>query len=489
MIFIKKHSCGQKNENVIPTKVGIQRKDKDIDSCFRRNDSLGYSQVKIFPLILLIVMVTCFGCTASQEEEYLRDLKSSNIVVKREAIYGIGKLKIKEAVPELLSLLDKDSGEATEEIIEALGRLGDSAAVEPLITKLYSDNALVREKAIEALGKIGDKRAVPAIVSILEKMDSKGEREVFIAIWALGNIGDISGEPILHSILNQSTNKYLHYNVEQALKKIRTIPVEPVKPTPAPEKSEKQQDNSLRESDKTFFHNIYKFLQSKIELVKEKLSWLKELVTQRNTRMINALEKSYNNIYLSGIINVDLPNFYKQLKNPDRVTSSASGQETEPNKTELPYPILAKTASLVVIATEEKSKPKLENTVTKSAPKLQNNIRQNKIVNTTPPSIPQQASIMGAVQSETKSVDASEPVVENKIYNFHELPLSVKQSLPAFIISFFIYSDDPASRMVRINDHMLQEGQYLTAGLKLEEITRDGIIFNNQTYRFVVRVK
>ena len=78
---------------------------------------------------------------------------------------------------------------------------------------------------------------------------------------------------------------------------------------------------------------------------------------------------------------------------------------------------------------------------------------------------------------------------ENKLYKLQELPSAIRQDLPAFSVSALLYSSNPASRMVRINEHMMYEGQDLTAGVKLEEITREGIILRYQKYRFYVAVK
>jgi general secretion pathway protein B len=85
--------------------------------------------------------------------------------------------------------------------------------------------------------------------------------------------------------------------------------------------------------------------------------------------------------------------------------------------------------------------------------------------------------------------DSAELLDENKLYRFKELPLSFRQSLPPFSVSALLYSDNPASRMARINEQMMYEGQELTAGLKVEEITKDGIIFSHQKIRFRVDVK
>ena len=96
----------------------------------------------------------------------------------------------------------------------------------------------------------------------------------------------------------------------------------------------------------------------------------------------------------------------------------------------------------------------------------------------------------GDTTSEAKPDDNHLPLpLPNKIYHISELPQSLQQKLPAFAISTFLYSGDPGSRSVRINGQMMREGQYLSAGLKLEEIMQNGMIFSYQNYRFQVGLK
>jgi len=96
----------------------------------------------------------------------------------------------------------------------------------------------------------------------------------------------------------------------------------------------------------------------------------------------------------------------------------------------------------------------------------------------------------GDTASEAKPDDNHLPLpLPNKIYHISELPQSLQQKLPAFAISTFLYSGDPGSRSVRINGQMMREGQYLSAGLKLEEIMQNGMIFSYQNYRFQVGLK
>jgi len=105
------------------------------------------------------------------------------------------------------------------------------------------------------------------------------------------------------------------------------------------------------------------------------------------------------------------------------------------------------------------------------------------------PSVPKQPAVVSQVPSELKPVNNIVAAVENKVYNLKDLPLSIQQSLPAFTISVAVYSNDPDARMVKINGQSMREGEYLTAGLKLEEITQDGVVFSYQNYRFRLRLK
>ena len=65
-----------------------------------------------------------------------------------------------------------------------------------------------------------------------------------------------------------------------------------------------------------------------------------------------------------------------------------------------------------------------------------------------------------------------------------ELPPAVQQELPKMAISMHMYSGKPANRMASINDKTLHEGDELSPGLKLKEITADGMIFSYKGYRF-----
>ena len=78
---------------------------------------------------------------------------------------------------------------------------------------------------------------------------------------------------------------------------------------------------------------------------------------------------------------------------------------------------------------------------------------------------------------------------KNRIYKLRELPSAILKGLPTFAVSAFLYAENPASRVVRINEQMMHEGQELTPGIRLEEITRDGLVFSYHKFRFFVGAK
>ena len=79
--------------------------------------------------------------------------------------------------------------------------------------------------------------------------------------------------------------------------------------------------------------------------------------------------------------------------------------------------------------------------------------------------------------------------VKGRLYKKSELPISLQQELPDFRISMALYSEDPNSRVAKINGKTLKEGQFLEEGLKLEEIKPDGVVFHYRNYSFQINLR
>jgi len=65
-----------------------------------------------------------------------------------------------------------------------------------------------------------------------------------------------------------------------------------------------------------------------------------------------------------------------------------------------------------------------------------------------------------------------------------ELPVAVQQDLPPLSVSVHAYSAKAGDRLVGINNRLLHEGEDVAPGLKLEQITPDGMILSYKGYTF-----
>jgi len=85
------------------------------------------------------------------------------------AVYVLGELKDKRAVPLLIPLL-RDEG-ISFEVAWALGEIGDDRAVSPLIEALHDKDPAVRLIAIHALEKLRASDALPHLHALLNEYE------------------------------------------------------------------------------------------------------------------------------------------------------------------------------------------------------------------------------------------------------------------------------------------------------------------------------
>ncbi|MFZ5522458.1 MAG: general secretion pathway protein GspB [Pseudomonadota bacterium] len=78
----------------------------------------------------------------------------------------------------------------------------------------------------------------------------------------------------------------------------------------------------------------------------------------------------------------------------------------------------------------------------------------------------------------------AEAAQEQQATPFDELPLQIQQEIPDMKVQLHAYANNPSERLVSINDIRLREGGSLMSGLRLEQITPDGMIFSYKGYRF-----
>ncbi|MBI5669304.1 MAG: HEAT repeat domain-containing protein [Chloroflexi bacterium] len=118
----------------------------------------------------------------------LRLLRSDNWHQRRGAVWALGEMKDKVAVPLLVDSLSDADELVASDAAYALGRIRDSAAIPALLDTLGHQNWRVGKAASKGLAGIG-KPAVPALIKILDGKISSPTRQVR-AIEALALIED-----------------------------------------------------------------------------------------------------------------------------------------------------------------------------------------------------------------------------------------------------------------------------------------------------------
>ncbi len=71
-----------------------------------------------------------------------------------------------------------------------------------------------------------------------------------------------------------------------------------------------------------------------------------------------------------------------------------------------------------------------------------------------------------------------------KAPNLSDLPLAIQQEIPDMRVQLHSYSNKSVNSIVSINSRMMKEGESLAPGLRLEQITPDGVILSYKGYRF-----
>ncbi len=89
--------------------------------------------------------------------------------------------------------------------------------------------------------------------------------------------------------------------------------------------------------------------------------------------------------------------------------------------------------------------------------------------------------------AEHQLADMNRNKSEQGVPELGQLPSDIREELPDITITGHVYSNSLSSRIVNINGNITREGETVTTGLKVEEITVSGIIFNYQGLRFYMR--
>lgn len=92
--------------------------------------------------------------------------------------------------------------------------------------------------------------------------------------------------------------------------------------------------------------------------------------------------------------------------------------------------------------------------------------------------------IVSDLQDFAKLDAASSKPAAPEVPKWHELAPEVRDAVPSLVVSMLIYSQSHQDRWININGSKKREGEEISPGLKLEQITPDGAIFSYRGQRF-----
>lgn len=148
-------------------------------------------------------------------------LKSdSDPVVRAAAGRALGRLGVREAVPDLIAALEDKNPDVRVVAAAALWRLPDPSAVEALTRHLSDSEPAVREWAVQALGVIGEPRVTADVIRLL----NDPVRAVRVsAVLSLGRIGDPAGlDPLVQYLAKGERDEEEKTEVTNAIAAIKS---------------------------------------------------------------------------------------------------------------------------------------------------------------------------------------------------------------------------------------------------------------------------
>ncbi len=185
----------------------------------------------------------------------------------------------------------------------------------------------------------------------------------------------------------------------------------------------------------------------------------------------------------------------KSALNPPKAQQATQALQTgpaRPDRAPAPLPPTAPGVSRgVEVAVKKPDSPKLHQNPkaagTKKDLKTANleTTRKNPALHPEQPLQPAAASeIVSDMQTLSELGASSGKPAANRVQKWRELAPQIRDAIPNLSVSMLIYSKKPEDRWININGSKKREGETISAGLKLEEITPDGAIFSYQGRRF-----
>lgn len=167
------------------------------------------------------------------------------------------------------------------------------------------------------------------------------------------------------------------------------------------------------------------------------------------------------------------------------IANSKSLEASPPKVTLTPSPALLEPTRLAVVEQPAKELPAPPQATPAPSPAEASKPTKIDVANPQPAAAVAAApKVITPVHDEPVRSTPTETTREASVMALPELPPALQQEIPKLAILAHSYSSKPKSRFVYINDRMWHEEESPAPGLKLEQITPDGMIFSYKGYRF-----
>ena len=96
------------------------------------------------------------------------------------------------------------------------------------------------------------------------------------------------------------------------------------------------------------------------------------------------------------------------------------------------------------------------------------------------------AAPASATRSAPAPAAAAVAKVEEPVVNLHELPEPIQRAIPQVAVGGYIYSKNPADRLLLVDKILRREGEEVAPGLLLEKLNPKEAVFSYKGYRYRV---
>lgn len=153
----------------------------------------------------------------SSNEDVLKKIKSQDWVERFIAAKTIGEKKLKDAIEDVIELLDDDNVQVRIAAVVALKSFNSKKILEHLIRTLADSSEWVRVHAVEAIGQYNESKHIELLSQFLENEESDKVRATLIKV--LGELGGAKVLPIITLYLKDS-NARVRANSVEAIERI-----------------------------------------------------------------------------------------------------------------------------------------------------------------------------------------------------------------------------------------------------------------------------